>query len=139
MPHAPALRLATSSDLDVLAARDRHLRPERLAASIAAGQVLVVDGREGILGWLRWGFFWDEIPFMNMLFVLVPARGRGLGGSLVEDWEARARADGHDAVLTSTRSDEAAQHFYRRRGYADAGVLLLPDEPAELLLRKELR
>lgn len=76
---------------------------------------------------------------MNMLLVLEPSRGRGLGGRLVDDWEARAKADGHDAVLTSTRSDEAAQHFYRRRGYTDAGALLLPGEPAELILRKQLR
>lgn len=101
--------------------------------------MLVVEGDEGILGWLRWGLFWEEIPFMNMLFVLEPARRHGCGGMLVEEWEARARNDGHDAVLTSTRSDEPAQHFYRRRGYTDAGVLLLPDEPAELILRKELR
>ncbi|MGO1284543.1 GNAT family N-acetyltransferase [Brachybacterium tyrofermentans] len=138
MPHLPALRLATAADLKFLAAHDRHLPVERLSATIRAGHVLVVDGAEGILGWLRWGLFWDEIPFMNMLFVLEPVRGRGLGGRLVQDWEARARADGHDAVLTSTRSDETAQHFYRRRGYADAGALLLPDEPAELILRKEL-
>lgn len=139
MLHAPALRLATADDLEVLAAHDRHLRVEMLSAAIEAGRVLVAEAAEGILGWLRWGLFWDEIPFMNMLFVFEPARGRGLGGRLVEDWEERARADGHGAVLTSTRSDEPAQHFYRRRGCADAGALLLPDEPTELILRKELR
>lgn len=107
-----------------------------LSAAIEAGRVLVAEAAEGILGWLRWGLFWDEIPFMNMLFVLEPARGGGLGGLLVDDWEAREKADGHDAVLTSTQSDETAQHFYRRRGYVDAGVLLLPGKPAELILRK---
>lgn len=75
---------------------------------------------------------------MNMLLVLEPSRGRGLGGRLVEDWKACARVGGCDAVLTSTRPDVNAQHFYRRRGYADARVLLLPDEPAELHMYKEL-
>ncbi|MEE1619661.1 GNAT family N-acetyltransferase [Brachybacterium sp. J153] len=112
---------------------------ETLGAVIEAGRLLVAEGDEGILGWLRWGLLWDEVPFINMLFVLESARGHGHGGTLVEEWEARARNDGHDAVLTSTRSDEPAQHFYRRRGYTDAGVLLLPDEPAELILRKEVR
>jgi ribosomal protein S18 acetylase RimI-like enzyme len=46
-------------------------------------------------------------------------------------------------VLTSTVSAETAQHLYRRLGYrrlgyVDSGALLLPDEPAELLLRKPL-
>lgn len=134
-----APRLATADDLDALASHDRHLGVATLGTVIEAGRLLVAEGDEGILGWLRWGLFWDEIPFMNMLFVLEPVRGHGHGGTLVEEWEARARADGHDVVLTSTRSDEPAQHVYRRRGYADAGVLLLPDEPAELILRKELR
>jgi hypothetical protein len=35
-------------------------------------------------------------------------------------------------------SAESAQHFYRKLGYVDSGALLLPDEPAELLLRKDL-
>lgn len=134
-----APRLAAADDLEVLAFLDPHPRVETLGAVIEAGRLLVAEGDEGILGWLRWGLFWGEVPFMNMLFVLDSARAHGHGSTLVEEWEARARTDGHDAVLTSTRSDEPAQHFYRRRGYTDAGVLLLPDEPAELILRKELR
>lgn len=74
-----------------------------------------------------------------MLFVLEPARGGGVGSRLFDDWESRARADCHDAVPTSTQADETAQHCFRRRGYVDAGLLLLPDEPAERILRKELR
>jgi hypothetical protein len=41
-------------------------------------------------------------------------------------------------VLTSTVSAEGAQHFYRKLGYVDSGALLLPDEPAELILRKPI-
>lgn len=41
-------------------------------------------------------------------------------------------------VLTSTLSSEGAQHFYRKRGYVDCGSLLLPGEPLEIILRKEL-
>jgi hypothetical protein len=41
-------------------------------------------------------------------------------------------------VLTSTQSDEDAQHFYRRLGYRDCGVLILPGEAGELMLLKEL-
>lgn len=47
-------------------------------------------------------------------------------------------ADGHDLVLTSTMSNERSQHLFRRLGYVDTGALLLPDEPAEIILRKPL-
>ena len=41
-------------------------------------------------------------------------------------------------VLTSTLSNERGQFFFRKRGYTDCGALLLPGEPLEIILRKEL-
>ncbi len=84
------------------------------------------------------GLFWDEVPFMNFLWVLADWRGQGVGTTLVDAWERSQRAAGHRLVLTSTVSAETAQHFYRRLGYVDSGALFLPDEPAELLFRKPL-
>jgi hypothetical protein len=40
--------------------------------------------------------------------------------------------------MTSTLSDEDAQHFYRKLGYEEHGCLLLPGEPLEILLLKPL-
>ena len=45
---------------------------------------------------------------------------------------------GYEFVMTSTQSDEEAQHFYRAIGYFDCGELRLPEEPVELILRKNL-
>ena len=45
---------------------------------------------------------------------------------------------GFRQVLTSTLSNEQAQFFYRKHGYADCGALLLPGEPLEIILRKDL-
>jgi hypothetical protein len=47
-------------------------------------------------------------------------------------------AAGHPSALTSTMSAETSQHFFRRLGYVDAGSLLLPGEPLEIVLREEL-
>ena len=98
--------------------------------------VVEVDG--DVVGCLRWGLFWDQVPFMNLLWVLPDWRGQGIGTTLVDAWERSQFAAGHTLVLTSTLSAETAQHFYRRLGYVDSGALLLPDEPAELILRKSL-
>jgi len=45
---------------------------------------------------------------------------------------------GYDMVMTSTQSDEQAQHFYRRIGYQDAGAFLLPGEVLEIIFLKSL-
>jgi len=131
-------RVATESDLPVLAAYDEHVTREVLTELVAAGRVMVVEVDGDVVGLLRWGMFWDHVPFMNLLWVLPERRGKGVGTTLVEAWEAAQRASGHDLVLTSTMSNERAQHLYRRLGYVDSGALLLPGEPAELILRKSL-
>lgn len=57
-------------------------------------------------------------------------------------WEQDMRARGYPIVLTSTRTDEAAQHFYRKIGYRDCGCLVmdLPGaaQPMEMFLVKAL-
>jgi GNAT superfamily N-acetyltransferase len=131
-------RVAGDSDLPFLEEADSHVAGETLAALVSAGRVMVVEAESGVVGLLRWGLFWDQVPFMNLLWVCPEERGQGLGTILVEAWEAFQLAAGHDMVLTSTMSDERSQDLYRRLGYVDCGALFLPDEPAELILRKSL-
>ena len=100
---------------------------------------MVADVDRVAVGCLRWGLFWDEVPFMNLLWVVPERRGQGVGTALIEAWEKSQSAVGHTMVLTSTVSAERAQHLYRRLGYVDSGVLLLPDEAAgKLIFRKPL-
>jgi GNAT superfamily N-acetyltransferase len=131
-------RAASASDLPFLEEVDRHVSPETLADLVTAGRVMVVEVDGDVVGLLRWGLFWDQVPFMNLLWVLPDRRRQGVGTALVEAWEKAQLAAGHDLVLTSTVSAERSQHLYRRLGYVDSGALLLPDEPAELILRKPL-
>lgn len=129
---------ATPEESDYLVQHDHHIPPEVMAQKIAAGQVLIVRVDGKIVGWLRYGFFWDALPFMHMLFLEEAYRRRGIGSQLVAAWEARMAAAGYGLVMTSTQSDEQGQHFYRALGYQDAGGLLLPEEPLELFLIKRV-
>ena len=130
-------RAAAPEDALFLIEHD-HVRPGVITGHIEAHQILVLEDDGVLIGWLRWSLFWDEIPFMNMLFVLEPHRSRGLGSTLIEAWEAEARRGGYEVVMTSSQADESAQHLYRKRGYVDCGALILPDQAAELMFRKEL-
>lgn len=138
MTRMPLVRVAVEDDRSFLAEHDRHLRGDVLDASIRAGRILIVEDAGTRSGWLRWNLFWDEIPFLNLLFVLGPGRGHGLGTALMDEWEASLLDEGHPVAMTSTQADETAQHFYRKRGYVDTGTLLLPEQAAEVFFRKEL-
>lgn len=131
-------RTADDPDLPFLREVDAHLPPEDLAHLIRLGRIMVawLDGER--VGCLRWGLFWDQVPFMNLLLVVPKWRGQGVGTTLITEWEKSQLAIGHTMVLTSTVSAETAQHLYRRLGYVDSGALFLPDEPTELIFRKSL-
>jgi GNAT superfamily N-acetyltransferase len=136
----PTIRLADADDVGFLGPRDHHVPADELVAVVGRGRVLLLVDESAAepLGWLRWGLFWDQVPFMNLLHVAADHRGRGFGRLLVGEWESRCRDAGYALVLTSTLSDERAQHFYRHLGYVDSGMLELPDEAPEILFRKPL-
>jgi ribosomal protein S18 acetylase RimI-like enzyme len=129
---------AGAADLDYLVAQDRHLSPAVLEQKVERREILVLWHDDRRAGLLRFGSFWDEIPFMNLLWVQEDLRDRGLGTRLVFFWEDEMRESGHETVMTSSLSNERAQHLYRRLGYRDCGALLMPDEPLEILFSKRL-
>lgn len=132
------IRYAEATDFEWLREKDRHIRADELAASIEKRRVPVMLCEGNPIGWLRYNLFWDNTPFLNMLYFSEDFRGKGYGTQLIRFWERDMAAQGYERVLTSTLSDERAQFFYRKNGYVDCGVLFLPGEAAELLFRKEL-
>lgn len=133
------IRRAGSDDLEYIRERDKHVQAKLIPAKIAGGEILVLGDENGEnIGWLRYGYFWDNTPFMNMLWLDEPHRGRGYGKQAVLHWEDGLRGEGFRLVMTSTLANEEAQHFYRKLGYKDAGCLLLEGEALEILMTKSL-
>lgn len=129
---------ANMDDFEILFKLDKHVSFETLKKKIKDKEMLVLIEDEMIVGWLRYNYFWDIYPFMNMLYIIDDYRGKGLGRKLVCFWETRMRKIGYEFVMTSTLSNEEAQHFYRKLGYEDIGGFILPHEPLEILLIKQL-
>src|SRR5262249_18023991 len=132
------IEFASRQDYNYLADNDRHIRPEELNNKIMREEIIVIGNNMGLFGWLRYGYFWDAIPFMNLIYIEEDYRRKGFGTRLIEFWEDEMRKKEYNKVMTSTMSNEQAQHFYRRQGYRDCGALLLPNEPLEILFLKIL-
>ena len=133
------IRLAEEADSSFLSTIDHHVSAEMLQRKIDLGEILIVVTDDELIGFLRWGWFWDEIPFMNLLFVRDSWRRRGVATRLIAYWEEQMLMRGAKWVLTSTLANERAQHLYRKCGYRDIGGFLMPDEPLELVLFKALQ
>ena len=77
-------------------------------------------------------------------FAVAPAlQGQGLGRSLLEAVESRARDRGYLKLFIETydQSDfESARRFYRARGYAEVGQVAdyLPDSHSMIVFKKSL-
>lgn len=132
------IRYAVENDFELLSRYDRHICEAELRDCIKAKRILIMFQDDRLIGWLRFNLFWDNIPFMNMLYFLEDYREKGYGSRLVRFWEKEMLKSSYKMVLVSTRSDEQAQFFYRKIGYTDCGSLLLPGEPLEIILLKNL-
>ena len=127
---------ATQSDILEILTLDEHISEQMLTKLITDRQVLVFKSADIVMGTARWNYFWDSIPFLNMLYVPDGYTRHGVGSALLKFWESEMQKQGHTRVLTSTMARERGQHFFRKFGYCDIGNLYDEGEGLELILEK---
>ena len=132
------IRYADKKDIEILKCYDKHISESELKNSIKIKRVLMIFENNIFIGWLRYNLFWDNTPFMNMLYILEDYRNKGYRQQLMNYWEEEMLKMNYKRVLTSTLSNEGAQFFYRKNGYIDCGSLLLPKETLEITFMKNL-
>lgn len=133
------IRFACEDDISDLEKYEHHISDEELKNSVLARRIILMKINGEFAGWLRFNLFWDNTPFMNMLYFLDKYRRSGHGSELVRYWEKEMLECGYKFVLTSTLSNESAQFFYRKNGYVDCGSLLLEGEALEIIFMKNLK
>ena len=134
----PILRLACTGDLRFLSAFSAADSVEAFRDSIRDARLRIVQFAGSPVGFLKFSFLLDSYPFIEALMILKSERGKGYGSRAVRAWEQEMTERGFDVALTSTRTDERVQHFWRKLGYTDCGMLLLRDKPPELFLERKL-
>ena len=117
---------------------NKHISETELRNAITQKHILIAETNGKTVGWLRYNYFWDNTPFINMLFILSEYRGNRYGMNLISYWEEQMTRLSFHAVMTSTQASECAQHFYHKLGYNTIGGFLMGNEPYELILSKEL-
>lgn len=132
----------TPEDKDFVKEIDTHVNELQYENRVytKSGYILW-DGNQRV-GLMHYAVLWDNLPFLNFIFVEESHRSKGFGAEAMRLWEEDMRTRGYKMVLISTQVDEDAQHFYRKLGYIDCGGLLLNDtpfdQPMEMFMRKIL-
>jgi N-acetylglutamate synthase-like GNAT family acetyltransferase len=132
------IRQGQNNDFLWLKEHDRHISEETIKYKIENKEYYIAEKEGKNIGWLRYNLFWDNIPFINLIYVLEGYRVKGTGAKLVKYWEENMKQKGYSHVLTSTQSNEEAQHFYRKLGYIEIGGFKILKEPYEIIFFKEL-
>ena len=131
------LRLANEDDLDYLlkARRDSKLN---IRSQIRDGRLRVIDENSQPVGFFKFHVLWDELPYIEMIWLEESSRGQGLGSRAVQDWEREMAAQGFNLTITSTQLDGEAEQFWKQLGYLDCGLLSLPNRAPEHFLQRQL-
>ncbi len=132
------IRYAELKDVEKLLSLDSHIDKDELKHKLELERVLVLEQDGEIVGWLRYSMFWDQIPFINYLYVTKNHRLQGYGLMLLTYFEMEMMARGNLMVMSATAFDNPTQHFFRKFDYYDSGNFILPGENLELMFVKIL-
>lgn len=131
--------LAKVNQLSYIQKYDRHITQDKLKFCIENQFVYVLKDKERVVGILRYNLFWQEIPFLDLLFIDPLYRGKCYGKEMMEYWENHMISSGYSEVMLSTQEDETAKDFYRKLGYQQVGSFLpLNQDVLELIFCKSL-
>ncbi|WP_100065888.1 GNAT family N-acetyltransferase [Miniphocaeibacter massiliensis] len=121
---------------------DEHLSEEEFENKIKNKTGYIILDNNITIGILRYNLFWDNTPFCTMIYIDSKHQSKGYGKKLIAHWEGEMKKLGYGMIMTSTRVDEEAQHFYRKLGFHDAGCLLIDipkyKQPMEIFFIKEI-
>lgn len=112
---------ATKADVSDIEVFDKHIPMAMLDKAISDERILVFKTADTIMGIARWNYFWDSIPFLNLLYIQDGYTHHGVGTALLSFWEKEMKELGHSRVFTSTMTQERGQHFFRKFGYRNIG------------------
>jgi len=133
------LRSAQLTDIDFLLCHPARPTLATVAAQIQDGHLRIIEMDGEPIGFIKFYTLWEDLPFLEVIYILPPRRKFGFGRDAVRLWEAEMAELQFDFVLTSTRSDEDAQHFWRHIGYVDCGTLTWGGNPSEIFMQRTTR
>lgn len=136
------IRSAESGDRDFWYSLDKHLPEKEFEKKIRDERCYMILDDEKPVGVLRYSLFWDNIPFLTLIYIEESYRKKGYGYQAMDFFEREMKEAGFGMILLSTQVDENAQHFYRKLGYKDCGCLILDIpgfmQPMEMFMSKAL-
>lgn len=136
------LRYVRSEDKEFVMSIDLHVNEVNYNYRVYTKSGYIMWKNNEPIGLMHHSVLWDNLPFLNFIYVKETFRSQGIANEMMRQWESDMKTKGYKMVLISTQVDESAQHLYRKLGYIDCGGLLMNntpfEQPMEMFMRKVL-
>lgn len=136
------VKFMEKQDQDFVMRIDKHIDDAGYHKRVYTKTGYIMWEKDAPMGMMHYSVLWDQLPFLNFLFVEQQYRNKGFASQALAFWEKDMKQQGYKMTLLSTQADEEAQHLYRKLGYIDCGGLVFHhtplDQPMELFFRKVL-
>ncbi|MEY8414478.1 GNAT family N-acetyltransferase [Lachnospiraceae bacterium 62-26] len=136
------IKVMTDCDRQFVMSIDNHVDDTSYANRVYTKSGYVIWEKDQRIGIIVHCILWDNLPFMNLIYIKEEHRKKGFGKQAVILWEQEMKKQGYKMALLSTQVNEESQHLYRKLGYVDCGGLVFHntpfDQPMEMFFRKVL-
>ncbi len=130
---------AQENDLEDILTIDNWLDHEKATTKIRLQEIIIMRQAHQIIGMLRFSYFWDQIPFINLLWIEPSMRNQRCGTQMLTWFEEHMKHENHRNIMTSSLASESGQHFFRKQGFEDCGSLLIEKEGTEIVFKKTIK
>lgn len=137
------VRFAKTSDFRKIRKFDPHsqyLDPKKIKRKVQDKEVILAREGEEIVGILKFSYFWQTRPFIDLIFVDEKYRGKGISVLLLKFLERFLVKEKYAYLFSS--SEQKAQNWHKHMGFKEMGKLTkinLPhDKTAEIFFSKKI-
>ena len=120
------ITVATESDTqDIIAFENEYLQ-ERLPECIKENRIFVLRCKDRILGVMRYNFFLESLPCLDVLIFDPAYTKRGYAQKMMDYWEFRMSELGYGYVMVAMFADQVEVYSPEKFSYQEMGSFSLP-------------
>jgi L-amino acid N-acyltransferase YncA len=140
-PEGTKVRFAKQDDFAWCAIQDAQIDRERIRLKIDNNEIIVAETSGHLVGYLRFQYIWEKLPYIGLIYVDPEHRYGGVGHSMLKYLEDYLRLRSYRVLLSSSMVDEPEpQEWHRKMGFQECGFLTGISESGigEVFFRKSI-
>jgi len=126
-------RYANMKDLNYLIKHDNHIKKQTIRKKIKLKEYILYELEKKIIGFMRFGFIWSAIPYIEIIKVDEEFRKRGFAKEMVNFLEKIAKKNKQKFILSSsTGNEKEPQNWHKKIGFKEIGKLKQINYPSKV-------